>query len=622
MAKLESSYHLPHNAIRVDEFEFMLNCIDTTKVSYTYSELRLLFFKEEVLNHVFTIFHPVPHNNLTHHKSEVIRLLYQKAVAGDETAIEMLLTPNIAYTDRKTWKQVWNEYVRDYTEFFAFLGVLPSYYKGVNGGVDSHLVTPLLRRFQNKEVSLQDLILNFKFRNASKDYKSLDMYHIEVRPFVLALKALRHYQRLGFKKINPHIISAIVSYSKNEFDSLEDCLAAFPDPMLSIRECSSAFIELTSSVEKEIGRVTLFLKPYLITMRAVGTVQVGRSTYYTIAPELESIAFPEKTVFCNGDFGKFKLTPMIGKVIASCYNNCGKSLTFSKLFDENFNTSDKDAIVSELKSLGVVECYTSSSVLVSALNKQYSINPYSDFMTISEAEYVDSCMTMHLHDKQQIVMQENRELSYDAKKLQDAALGSDGTLYEKRLYEFINKHLCVFNNLKWFGQASTGNRLSDIAATIKVYSNGEEKNILLIIECKAGNAIAAFNERKEREDIINTIKKFEYVDYDGVWYWVADSNSLPEVSVHGGYRESELKKSLPEKLNVLQFEISEQTRRPSIVTAFSIDALVSYLTYLVQVTSSLSSKDPVTEVRVPHFWKWSKKFMNLQYVTIHKHIAI
>ena len=71
-----------------------------------------------------------------------------------------------------------------------------------------------------------------------------------------------------------------------------------------------------------------------------------------------------------------------------------------------------------------------------------------------------------------------------------------------------------------------------------------------------------------------------------------------------------------------EFDISEESRLPSIVTAFSIDALVTYLAYLYQHTRTFNKEDKITETTVPHFWRWSKKFMNVQYVTIHKQMNL
>ena len=35
-----------------------------------------------------------------------------------------------------------------------------------------------------------------------------------------------------------------------------------------------------------------------------------------------------------------------------------------------------------------------------------------------------------------------------------------------------------------------------------------------------------------------------------------------------------------------------------------------------------NGQDVITPYIVPHFWRWSKKFMNLQYVMIHKELNI
>lgn len=56
--KKEKMYHLPHNAIRVDEFNYLIQCLDTTREAYTAKELQELFFEKEVVNNKFAIFHP------------------------------------------------------------------------------------------------------------------------------------------------------------------------------------------------------------------------------------------------------------------------------------------------------------------------------------------------------------------------------------------------------------------------------------------------------------------------------------------------------------------------------------------------------------------------------------
>jgi len=474
-----------------------------------------------------------------------------------------------------------------------------------------------------KITSEDDLLLNFKFRNSSKNHENLDMYHIEVRPFVLALKALLAFRKNGYVTINPHILSAIVTYSFDEFDSLKNNVALFQNPKLTLRECRDTFYEFSDAKEKEVGRATLFLKPYLKAIGVVEDYKIGNKSFLKILPKIDTIKFAQNSVYCNGTIGSYKLTPMIGKLLYNCYCQAGKQIDYTSLFDENFETQDFAPILGEFKNLGIIEEFGNTTIKVSGIENQYAINPYSEFFTIREAEYVDGNVAMKLHNStEQLQQVVDSSLCNDLETLKAAALSSDGTLYEKTLYGFLKNHLNVFTTLNWYGQATTGQRLSDLAGIIPIYENGEERKILIVMECKAGNAIASFNERKEREDIVNTMKKFNDTSYDGIWYWVADSNALPEYSEHGGYRSNELSKSLPDKLNILQYEMTMQSRRPSLVTAFSIDALVTYLNYLSNATKGIQPGDNITESKVSHFWNWSKKFYNCQYVTIHKKLAV
>ena len=615
--KLSLPYHLPHNSIRIDEFDFMLNSIDCKKEFYTYEELRLHFLKKEIQENVFHQFHPGPHKNLLKHKNEQIRELYKQARLCNEKCCE-LLSPQLRYTSAKSFKQVWNEFVRDYTEFFAFIGLLPCYYKGGKGGKKCHYVSDLVKQYKDKKITVEQLLFMFKYRNASKDEKSLEMYHIEVRPFVLALKALQLYKANGKNYVNPQILSAIVSYSHDEFEDFSNVFASFPDPSLKLKECKDAFASFKTTTEKEIGRVTLLIKPYLKSIGLVSVERIAGCDYYKIEDKVIGYKYENNCAFCDGEIGKYKLTPLIGKVLKVCEINAGKALTKKDIFDSNFSDADVNEVLKELKQLGVVNDFDERMVNIASLENQFQVNPYTDFRSIEEGNYVNGRVELNLVDSQQDSIIQLQKLDLD--DLRAAALSSDGSAYEEILSETLKEKITAFSNTIWYGSAQTGKRLSDIACPVSVFTKGERKTILIVVECKASGAIKAFDERKEREDIINTLKKFE--KYDGVWYWVTDSNSLPECNVHGGYRNNGETKSFLEKLNELQFEISEETHRPAIVTAFSIDALTSYLNYLYQSTSTLEVGDCITETQVPHFWRWSKKFMNVQYVTIHKQINL
>jgi hypothetical protein len=597
----------------------MLNVIDCNEKYYTYEELRYLFLKKEIQQGVFATFHPQPHKNLQKHSIEKIRDLYAKSI-DDENCVKQLLMPDIQYTDAKTFKQVWNEFVRDYTEFFAFIGLLPTYYKGVGGnsGEKKHYVTNLVKQFQNNEISIEELILMFKFRNTSKDYDNLDMYHIEVRPFVLAIKALNYYKSNGYTFVNPHIISAIVCHCRNEFDSFIEVISVFPNPNKDLIEYKDNFDRLT----KEIERVTLLLKPYLEHIGVVEVVKKGNKNQYKILDKVNEIKYPLNCVFCDGHIGKYKLTPLIGKVLRICNQYANSPILPNDLFDVHFSEDDKNSIIQEFINLGIFTSCQNNIIQLNSIENQYFINPYSDFMSIDDAEYVDSFNEIILNETSQSIIVEYDVLAQEILELKNAALSSNGADYEQKLFGFIDNRLSIFTNKNWYGTATTGQRLSDIACIANVYTNSETRKILIIIECKASNAIRSFDERKERDDIINTLKKYKDENFDGVWYWIADSRALPDFDIHGGYRNSSNNYSLIEKLNILQFDISEETRRPSIVTAFSIDALIVYLKYLYQNTKNLTSTDKITESTVPHFWRWSKKFMNVQYITIHKDLTL
>ena len=48
-------------------------------------------------------------------------------------------------------------------------------------------------------MSLSEIVLGMKFRNASKDYSNFEMYDITLRPFVVALKILQYAKDKGIK---------------------------------------------------------------------------------------------------------------------------------------------------------------------------------------------------------------------------------------------------------------------------------------------------------------------------------------------------------------------------------------------------------------------------------------
>ncbi len=73
---LKNKYHLPHNSVRIDEFNHMLKCIDLSKEFYLYEDLRLLFLKSQIADGSLRIFHKQYDTNLSNHDNSSIRRLY------------------------------------------------------------------------------------------------------------------------------------------------------------------------------------------------------------------------------------------------------------------------------------------------------------------------------------------------------------------------------------------------------------------------------------------------------------------------------------------------------------------------------------------------------------------
>ena len=617
---LSQRYHLPHNSVRIDEFNHMLDSIDLNKEYYFYDELRLEFLKSQITDGSIARFHPAYHKNLSGHSNPYIKTLYEDATKNptNEKLNELL---NCQYTSKKTFKQVFNETVRDYTEFFAFLGLLTTYYKGRTGGEKKHYVTQRLKDYRTKKITLEELLLEFRYRNSSKDYENLSMYSITVRPFCIALKALRYYFEHGYEKVDNQILSAIVTYAHSE--DITNLLNLFSDPTKTIDFYENSFGSGDfAKIKKELTRATILLRPYLLYMQYVDR---DKRFYIRGSKDISSNVFTNRAAYCNSDIGNVALTPVIGKMLYKLYT-CAKrnvhKITLSELFDENVSENDKDFLIDEFRNLGVIGESNEEEVSIANFEKQISINPFTEFFEIDDCNYVEGGLLQTFSSGEIVVKRKNVAMEHDLDSLKSIALGSNGTLYEESMFKLIQTHLPIFNTV-WYGANSVGKRLSDIVVRTKIRDDHGTKNILIIIECKAGNAIRSFDERKEKDDIQNTLIREKQLGtpIDGVWYWVVDSNSLPNVDSHGGYRSNQESRSFVEKLNAIQFDVSEYMRVPTIVTAFSYEAIRTYMAYLNEKIGNLSST-PISKVDVPHFWRWSKQFMNLQYVMVHKELRL
>jgi hypothetical protein len=575
-----------------------------------------LFLQTQIKEDKLRAFHPAYHRNLINHSNNEISDTYKQAVT-DPSEVNLINLLNCQYTPRKTFKQVFNETVRDYTEFFAFLGLLPTYYKGKMGGEKKHFVTDRLKHFLIGDISFEEILLDFKYRNSSKDYDSITMYQIEVRPFVVALKACKKYFDLGFDKINNKIISAIVIYSKDE--NVDDMIKRFPDPSIDIENYKNIFVGKFESINKELGRATLLLRPYLLELGYIS--RDGK--FYTVGDKnFADLKYTNKTVFCNSYINNISLTPVVGKIFYTLYQLARKGnefISISDLFDKNISFDDTQFLLDELLQIGCIKNYNSERIQLNELGRQVSVNPFTDFFDIDDANYVANIKEILLTSDQLSISKRDTRIDELLGTIKPIALGSNGEKYEESFYNMLRDNFSIFD-VKWLGANATGKRLSDIIVDVSIFDGVIHKKIAIIIECKAGKAIRSFDERKEIDDVVNTLKK-ERKQIDGIWYWIVNGDALPNVDEHGGYRSNELSKSFMEKLLDIQFSISEYMRVPTIVTAFSFDAISNYISYLYEMTHTLSATS-LNKIDVPHFWRWSKKFMNLQYVMVHKELRL
>ena len=618
-----SKYHLPHNAVRIDEFNHMLNSIDLNKEFYTYKELRLLFLQRQIESNTLVVFHKRYDLNLRTHKDSIVRDVYEDAImCPNEENINRLL--EVKYTPRKTFKQVWNETVRDYTEFFAFLGLLPTYYKGRARGENRHYISKYLIDYRNSKISLHDIVMDFKFRNASKDEDKYNMYSVTLRPFIVALKALKYFFDLGYTKVNRKIISAIVVYATNDSDEkIKDLCDSFSNPEDSLVVYESLFGDQFKSVNDELGRASTFLTPYLKEMGYIK--DMSRKAYYSPGSKIIDLTlFPRNAVYCGSQIGMsgIDLTPEVGKIIFQLLQFARdgvKSIHKTDFFDNGLDSLDQEFVISVLGSMGCIGYNASRGIInIFPVENQFSINPFSDFYSYSDANYVNSGKKIKLDTI--TIKRQNRYSKFeeDISAIGPIANGSNGAKYEEAIYNLLKAYFPMFNTT-WYGQSCTGQRFSDIYITTDILDEDNQvQKIAIIIECKAGGAIRTLDERKESDDIKRTLKANNGDKISGVWYWVVDSNSIPSVDTHGGYRNNDNSLSFMEKLNYLQYAILANKHVPSLVTAFSFEAIKGYLTYLYTQLNENGPIEEINRINAPHFWVWSKKFMHLQYVQVYK----
>lgn len=571
---MDTGYHLPHNAVVVEEFEFMLSLLDLKRESYIYEELKALFFEEMVKKELFEKFHARMHERIM--DSEEMKKVYLNIYNGTAKYDDI---KNLFYTDNnkkpsKNFNQNWNEIIRDYLEFMAFVGILPTYYKGKNRENDKkHYITNTLIKYKNGELLLADIILGMKFRNASKDYSNFVMYDITLRPFVVALKILQFAKECGLSEVDGAVLCGLVKLQHNEELNISD------DIDFSNRHNN----KWTKKQIKEFGRGLTFMKQWLNIGLGIPIVKAKQIKFDITNFDIHEYNYYPESIFIGESYNHIEITPQIANIIIN---------------------------PSRCKDVEVLDMLRKENLIYN--NKQ---NAHINFDTDlpSRELVIEAYKLLNTKSKIDFEIDEDKNIEFNKKDKNfehgfEIAKSSDGTAYENFVFQEL---LHSFRNfkVKQLGSQFTGQRVSDTVVDCIVYHHQMKSRIKLIVECKAGKAIKSFDERKEINNIQNTLKLSNINDYDGIWYIITDSDQIPS-QTHGGYRSNNNSYSFEEKLLNIQFDIQMSTGKPTLVTAFSYEMFMKFLSDIEDINGIITSQS------TKHFWVWSKKFVSKSYISV------
>lgn len=562
-----TGFHLPHNAVHPEEIDFIINLIDENKEYYIYDDLKAMMFEEEIKQDVLKKYHWKVYNNFM----EDERLLsYYNGIK--EGKLKYSDIKNEPYSDKKTLNGCWNEYARDYFEFFAFTGLMPSYYKG--GCIESekrYYVGNTLKKYKKGLINYKDVLFSMKFRNASKNSDVIVQYNVRNRPFVVLIKLMNEFKNKGYKQIDANTLSYITRIIRDE-DNIDEAL---------IKKIKSS--DFSKEDYKEIQRGTGFFSKHLIVGLGLKVTNTKPIIFDLEEFNINNYSFKNKAVFIDDVYDDMEVTPLLLKCLAHPENisepTLKQHLIDLKLIDEN-NTSLYDFnIDTDLADRNLVKKYLNSE-------KEIQNLPISNKIEATEK----------------------------FKKGKEISESSNGTAYEEFLYEFLKEKFGK-NNVTYMGANTIGERVSDLIWDINILNDDNTKSKLrIIVEAKSGGAITQFDERKEIDDILNTLTdKRIKTKYDGVWYIVVDSNKIPQIdNSHGGYRDNGNRLSFQQKLLKIHSTIMQKTTKLTMVTAFS------YTEFMKFIDSIEYNKEIeyVSRIQAPDFWTWSNRFIGTSYVTV------
>lgn len=667
--RMDRFYHLPHNAVVVDEFNFLVSKLDPAQKHYKAKDLQRLFLIEQVRANKFRTFHSKPSRNFTEQDppdKEKLRAkffaledapicprhtipeVYEKIQElGPEDALdwflqnrrdsfarfasdperyydEFVMTP---YTTQKQWKYNWAEFVRDYIQFLSYIGIIPAYYKGWGrenemSGEAGFVISRLGEKYINHEISLPSMLMGYKYRNALVNLDSYPQYARKVRPFFIALLLLSRFKDEGVSHIERNLLSGFVSCIMDETE-VEEIVRRYKR---RLRDDSKnnllSMFEVEPVFSKEISRFALTLSKFLIETNLIESNRQGQFNYLSIADlGKQTLANePKKIAVSNDVIGKLGLTPIIGYILkhfADSVRAGNQEISVPKLYGSSEllkSLLDAPAFKQLLTDISEfsdspIERIEGDIVNLRGLQYQYSINSSADFSDIYDSNFVEGVPIMP-HRQEVVRVERSAALDDIVRRLTDAAVASDGENYENELYNAITNLIGSDYVFRLGNTGARAQRLSDTVWKVPILFDDQQKKLLVVFESKAGNAISSFDERKEKDDLKRTIKHFanELTDIAGIWYVVVDGRRLPE-NHHGGFRGGQNSLSFEEKLQDIQQTVLSVVNKPVLVSAMNVYSFVEYYKYLYQITRQFGQTfTAFNDTVVQNFWIWGTLF--------------
>lgn len=564
-----TGFHLPHNAIIPDEVKFILSLIDVNKEYYLYDDLKAMMFEEEIKQHKFEVFHPGMYANFQNDLR--LKGIYDGILDGSFVYEDV---KRKKYSPNKDLNGVWNEQARDYFEFIAFTGLMPSYYKGLCSTENEkrYYVGNTLKNYLLKKITYKDVLFKMKFRNASKNYDNIEQYNVRNRPFVTIIKIMDILKKKGFNKIDGHSLSYMVRTLTDEDDLLN------PEIMSRIKPYD--FSDKSKEFRREIGRGTTFLKRHISDGLGIPLCEGNQVVYDLTNFDYNNYKFKNKAVYIGDVYGNMEVTPLFLKYLSNP----------KEIDDEEIKTEMINYGLIDENDKRLVDFNIDTDLLDRNLVKQYlNIVPIQDNIFSERIE--------------------STELFRKGKEISESG---NGTEYEKFLFNVL-KDKFGESNVIYLGANTIGQRLSDIMCDIVIQNDDIKYKLKIIVEAKSGSAIVGFDERKEKDDIMNTLQDRRFSqDYDGIWYMVVDSNRIPSEGQHGGFRNNNNQLSFKQKLLSIQSLVMPATTKLTMVTAFSY---TEFMKFIDSIHFNMSM-NYLTRIQAPDFWTWSRKFVGTSYVTI------